>query len=232
MIQDPPALTIHRGFARPSQDSVRRLAGAQTGHVVDAMDGRGAVDAAVRPVAGTDPESAAFVGTAVTARAGPDDNLAVFGALDVARPGDVIAVTTEGWRGSALVGDMVTGMIRNRGCAALVTDGMVRDAAGVLATGLPVFCTGVTPNSPVRNGPAVVGTEISLGGVAIRAGDVLVGDRDGVVVVPRADLGAVVGRLDEILALEQAMEEQVSAGLELPDFYRALVDAGAVQYRD
>jgi len=123
-------------------------------------------------------------------------------------------------------------MIRNRGCAALVTDGMVRDVAGVLATGLPVFCRGMTPNSPARNGPGIVGKQISLGGVPVHAGDVVVGDRDGVVVVPRDELAVVVEKLDQIVELETAMEKRVREGLELPQFYRELVDAGAVEYQD
>ena len=87
MLDDPPLLTIKAGFQRPDPAKVAALKGAQTSHLVDAMDGRGALDWTIKPC---DPDNASFVGVAVTCHAYPADNLALFGAMELAQPGDVI----------------------------------------------------------------------------------------------------------------------------------------------
>src|SRR5690606_38009752 len=132
------------------------------------------------------PERSSLVGVAVTCHAGPADNLAVFGALDVVRKGDVIVAGTDAFMKTAVTGDLLLGMARNLGAAGFVTDGLVRDLAGIEGVGVPVYCAGLTANSPVRNGPGNVGFPVVIGDVTVAPGDIVVGDRDGVVVVPRA----------------------------------------------
>jgi len=209
MLDDPPIMTIREAFPRPPADKVAALAGAQTGHLVDCMDGRGALDWRIKPL---DPANATFCGVAITAFAYPADNLGVFGALEQARAGDVIVVANDAYTGTALVGDLVCGMMKNKGVAGFVTDGLARDRAGILATGLPVFCAGVSPNSPARTGPGTTNLPILLGGVSVSPGDVVVGDADGVVIVPQAMLDAVIARLKEIRTAEAAAEATVKAG--------------------
>src|SRR4051794_25081305 len=136
MLDNPPLLRIHRGHARPDPALVERFRGAQTSHLVDAMDGRGAMDWQIKPM---DPATAAFVGPALTAFAYPADVVGVFGALGEAQPGDVVVVANDGYRATAVVGDIVIGLMRNKGVAAFVTDGLARDRAGIVATGLPTF---------------------------------------------------------------------------------------------
>ena len=124
------------------------------------------------------------------------------------------------------------GMAKNKGVVALVTDGVVRDLEGLNAVGIPVFARGLTPNSPHKDGPGEIGTPISLGGVVIEAGDVLVGDVDGVVVVRRESLDAVIAALDGVKAKEAAMDSQVRAGANQPAWLeQAFADLG-VRYLD
>src|SRR6516225_6216660 len=183
MIIDPPLLTVRRNFPRPDASILTALTGAQTGHIVDAMEGRGALDATIKPI---DPRRAAFIGTALTCETGPSDNLAIFGALAIAEAGDVIVAASDAFAATAVIGDNLAMMARNRGVVALVTDGMVRDTPGIIAAGLPVFARGVTPNSCVRSGPGRIGQPIVCAGVAIDSGDV-----DGVVAVPRLRLDSI-----------------------------------------
>lgn len=227
MIQDPPLLTILKTWERPDPALVARLAGAMTGHVIDAMDGAGAMAAAIKPV---DPARAAFVGVALPCQTGPGDNLAVMGALALAQPGDVVVAAADGFAGSAIMGDNVAWMARNGGVVALVTDGVVRDAAGIREIGIPVFAAGVTPNSCARNGPGRVGLPVVCGGVAIGAGDVLVGDADGVVVVPCGLLASVVARLEQVLAAERALQARIAEGLTHMDAIAALLKSERVRY--
>ena len=85
---------------------------------------------------------------------------------------------------AAITGDLLLGMARNRGVAGFVTDGLVRDLVGILDVDIPVYCAGLTANSPARDGPGTVGLPIVLGGVRVDSGDIVVGDHERVVIVP------------------------------------------------
>jgi 4-hydroxy-4-methyl-2-oxoglutarate aldolase len=209
MIDNPPLLSIHRGFRRPDRALVEQFRGAQTSHLADAMDGRGALDYRIKPL---DPANATFVGPALTAFAYPADIVALFGALSEAEAGDVIVLANDAYTRTAVIGDIAAGMMKNKGVAAFVTDGLARDKAGIIAAGLPVFCQGIQPNSPAMNGPGVVGAAVTLGDVHIEPGDVIVGDADGVVVVPAGRLRQVLDRLAAVRAAEARTIALVSQG--------------------
>jgi 4-hydroxy-4-methyl-2-oxoglutarate aldolase len=222
MIEDPPLLQIRRKFARPSRLQIEALTGLQTGFVIDAMNGRGALDGRIKPIGG----SRGFCGAALPCHAGPNDNLAAFGALSIAEPGDVIVCAAEAFTESAVVGDLLLGMMRNRGVTAFVTDGFVRDIQGIRAVGLPCYAAGITPNSPARNGPGTVGLPIVVGGVAVNAGDIVIGDEDGVVIVPSTRIEQTIARLPAIRAAEAELDAKIKAGLEVPAFIQKLIEAG------
>jgi 4-hydroxy-4-methyl-2-oxoglutarate aldolase len=209
MIENPPVLTIHRGHRRPDRALIAAFRGAQTSHLADAMEGRGAVDWRIKPL---DPVNASFIGAALTAHAYPADFFAVAGAAIEAEPGDVIMCTNEHYTGTAVIGDLAAGMMRNKGVAAFVTDGLARDCAGIVAAGLPLFAMGVSPNSPASTGPGQVGAPVVLGGVQVCSGDIVVGDADGVVVIPLAQAEAVLARLRAVQAAEKAAADSVKAG--------------------
>ncbi len=226
MIKDPPLLRIRRGFTRPTEALLAGFAGIPTGYLVDAMNGSGCLDYRIKPLV---QRKTVMVGTAVTCQAGPSDNLALFGAVHAARKGDVLVAATDAYMGAAITGDLLLGMARNRGVAGLVTDGLVRDLVGILDVDIPVYCAGLTANSPARNGPGTVGLPIVLGGVRVDSGDIVVGDRDGVVIVPLAEATNVLGRLGGIKAAEASLEAKVKAGLEIPDFIQAIMELGRVE---
>lgn len=220
MLDNPPLLTLHRGHRRPPAALLDAFRGAQTSHLVDAMDGRGAMDWKIKPL---DPARADFVGPALTAFAYPADVVAVMGALAEAEPGDVIVVANDSYTGTAVIGDLVVGMMKNKGVAAFVTDGLARDKAGINATGLPVFATGVVPTSPAANGPGTVGAPVVCGGVPVRSGDIVVGDADGVVVVPVERAEMVLAALARVRAAEVKAVEAVEAGATDSEKVRKLV---------
>ena len=229
MLKDPPLLTIRRKFTRPRRELIAKLEGAQTGHIVDALLGRAALDHRIKPV---DPACAQFVGPAMTCQPGADDNLAILAAVALAEPGDVIVAAAEAFTDSAVVGDNVTMMAKNKGAVAIVIDGMARDSYGIVPVGLPVFARGITPNSCVRSGPGRVGLPIVCGGVAIEPGDIILGDRDGVVVIPQAKLEAVVVALEEIRRAEEETQKKIRAGLTQLDSIAALLKSDKVSYVD
>lgn len=227
MIKDPPLLTIKRGSARPVAALVEAFRGVPTGYLTDAMGGRGCLHPSIRPLL---PDKASLVGVAITCHCGPADNLGLFAALDEAEMGDVIVAGTDAYTTTSVTGDLLLGMARNKGVSGFVTDGMVRDIPGIEGVGLPVYCAGVTPNSPVRNGPGMVGFPLVIGDVIVHTGDIIVGDRDGVVVVPLAGAEAVLAKLPGIKAAERHLEDKVRAGLQIPDFIRTVLDSDRTVY--
>jgi len=202
MIENPPVLTIHRGHRRPDRALLEAFRGAATSHLVDAMEGRGAVDWRIKPL---DPANASFVGPALTAHSYPADIFGMVGAAMEAEPGDVIMCANEHYTGTAVIGDLAAGMMRNKGVAAFVTDGLARDRVGIVAAGLPLFAMGISPNSPASTGPGQVGAPVVLGGVHVCSGDIVVGDADGVVVVPRAKAAEVLKKAQDLDDTEHKM---------------------------
>jgi 4-hydroxy-4-methyl-2-oxoglutarate aldolase len=228
MIEDPPLLTVRRKFPRPTAEQLSALSGAPTGFVVDAMNGRGALDHRIKPV-GT---VGGFCGVALTCEAGPADCLAVCGALDEAKPGDVILCATDSFSATAVAGDLLIGMMKNVGVVAFVTDGLVRDVPGIRGVGLPCYAAGVTPNSPTKTGPGTIGFPIVIGGVAVSPGDIVLGDEDGVVVVPQALIDETIAHLGTIRRIEAALEMKIRAGLKRPDFLDGILKPGTVKVVD
>jgi 4-hydroxy-4-methyl-2-oxoglutarate aldolase len=226
MIKDPPLLKIRRGFNRPPAELLAEFAGVPTGHLVDAMGGRGCIDYRIKPLVQS---NKVMVGVAVTCHAGPADNLALFGALHVARKGDILVAATDAFTTTAITGDLLLGMAKNRGVVGLVTDGLIRDLIGVLGVGLPVYCAGTTANSPARNGPGTVGVPVVVGNVVIHSGDIVVGDGDGVVVVSLEEAQGVLNNLKDVRAAEAALEAKVKAGLEIPDFIETIIASDRVE---
>ena len=229
MIEDPPLLQIRRNFARPDAALLERFANVPTGHLVDAMDGRGALDYRVKPI---DPERASFVGSAVTCLCAPGDNLAIVTTLAVLQQGDAIVAATDSHSTLAVVGRRVSGMARNRGAVAIVTDGLARDTPGIRQNGVPVFCAGVTPNSAAASGPGTVGQPVVVGGVAVQSGDIVVGDVDGVVIVPLARAAEVLQRLEAVRAREADLAQKLAAGLGVPRRVTELLASPRVKFLD
>ena len=228
MIEEPPLLTVRERRPRPTRQQLDALIDTPTGFLVDAMAGRGALPADIRHVCpGELPIR--LCGPALTCRCGPADVLAVFAALGEVRDGDVLVAATGGWRGSAVIGDRVMGMLRNAGGQGFVTDGLVRDVAGIRGVGLPLLCAGVSPNSPFAQGPGEIGLPIQLGDVAIDSGDVVVADEDGAVVVPFARLDEVIDALATVRRLEAALDAEVANGLIMPESTRELMAGDRVR---
>jgi len=229
MIVDPPVLSIRRNFERTEEAMIARFRGMPTSAVADAMGGRGALHHAIKPI---DPRNCTFAGCALTCETGASDNLAILAALAVARAGDVIVAASEGFEGAAVIGDNVALMARNQHVAALVIDGMARDAKGIADAQVPVFARGLTPNSCVRSGPGRVGVTIIAGGVAVEAGDLVIGDLDGVVIVPRRTAAAVAARLTEIIRAETKLQAEIIAGATELEAIAQLLKSDRVDYLD
>jgi 4-hydroxy-4-methyl-2-oxoglutarate aldolase len=225
---EPAKLAIRHEFPRPTASQVKALEHAPTGWLVDALGRRGALPHWIRPLS----EKAKFIGTALTVRTRPVDNLAPYAALKFAKPGDVLVVAVDGSDTASVLGDILLGMAKNAGIVAAVTDGTVRDIAGINAVGIPTFARALSPNSPFKDGPGEVGLPITLGGVVIQAGDIIAGDVDvdGVVVVPRSDASLIAKELEAIADKEAKMEAAVASGAKYPAWLDDVLKHPTVRY--
>lgn len=219
-------LTIRKNFARPAAEVVEQFVGIPTGYVADVQGRRGALDCGIKPMFDLPP----FAGPAVTVKTVPDDNLAPYAALDVLKAGDVVVITTSDWTGSPVVGDLLAAMFRNIGVIGIVTDGAVRDLAGLSEVGIPVYARGVTANAPQKNGPGSVGLDISISGVVIRSGDLIVGDRDGIVVLPQDKIPQALDGINAIKEKENKIESQIAEGMTMPDWLKEMLAGNRAQY--
>lgn len=208
MIGDPVALVIHRKIQRAPHALVRRFAKAQTSFIADAQQGFNCLHHSIKPL---NPKHR-FAGTAITASGGPRDNLAAMAMLDYVEKGDVLVIATGADESGAVIGDHWAAVAKQLGAVAVVTDGLARDADGIDRLGPPTFARGISPNAGYRNGPGEVNGTVALGGVSVRPGDIVVGDRDGVVVIARESAADVAEQLELVKKAEVQTEKLVKQG--------------------
>ena len=152
--------------------------------------------------------SGGLAGVALTVRSRPGDNLMLHKAIDMAEPGDVIVVDAGGDLTNALMGELMLAYALKRGVAGFVLNGAIRDVDAFVKTNLPTFAVGVTHRGPYKDGPGEINVAISLEGMVIEPGDIVIGDADGVLSVPLGDAEDI---LRKTLAKQDAETRQMQA---------------------
>lgn len=194
-------ITARRDWPRPAEAAWAPLRGASSSSLCDGQGRRGALPAAIRPVTA----AKAFAGPALTVQCRPRDNAAALAALDWVRRGDVMVLGNDGHDGAALLGANFVALARARGAAAIVCDGPARDIDELDALGLPVFSRGIMPGGPFKTGPGLIGFPVAIGPVVVSSGDIVVGDRDGVVIVRQEEIATAIIGYHSIRAREAEM---------------------------
>lgn len=176
-----------------------------------------------------------LLGTAITVKAPMGDNLMLHLAMDYARPGDIIVVDGEHCLGRSLMGEMMIHYAIERGIAGFIVDGAVRDVDAMINAPIPIYTAGVTPEGPYKNGPGEVNVPIACGGQVVFPGDILVGDKDGIVVI-RPEYARELAEVSlkkhasEENRLKEAMEKGVSSAPGHYDKFRRIADKIGVQF--
>lgn len=153
-----------------------------------------------------------MVGPALTIRARPGDNLMIHKGLNLAREGDIVVISNESDRSQSLLGAIIVAYARSKKLGGIVVDGPIRDVDEIAALGIPVYATGSTPGGPYKEGPGEVNTPISCGGVSVSPGDIVLGDSDGVIVIPRKDASRVLEEAREFAKLDAAKMQAALEG--------------------
>lgn len=186
-------------------EAYRDLPAANVSDVMNRMPGLGH---RLRPMH----QAGGLVGPALTVRGRPGDNLMLHKAIDLAQPGDVIVHDGGGDLTNALIGELMVAHAKQRGVAGIVIYGAVRDSAALWEIGLPVYALGVTHKGPYRDGPGEIGFAIGIEGSIIEPGDLVIGDRDGVLAVPRVMATDILNLARGKSEAEHAQLEKTIAG--------------------
>jgi 4-hydroxy-4-methyl-2-oxoglutarate aldolase len=186
MSSNPP--DIIRNFERVPAHIVAQAAQFQPAILADVAGRRGAMHGRIKALR----PRMKLAGPAFTVEVRPGDNLMIHAAIAMARPGDVLVIDGKGDQGSALMGTIMMTACQKLGIAGVVMDGACRDSLEIDEMNYPVFCVGTNPNGPTKNIAGRLGHPVSVGNVTVRAGDFVIADGDGVVVVEREKIEALL----------------------------------------
>ena len=211
-----PGFRIRLDFNRPSKDIIKTFSHFETPDISDMLNRMYAMNPGIRNMANNE----SICGPACTVKVFPGDNLMVHKVLDVAKPGDIVVIDASSSQSNAVLGDLISRKAKYRGIAAFVIDGLIRDLPDVSQVGLPVFARGETPIGPLHRGPGEINYPVSCGGIVVNAGDIIVGDASGVVVV-RQEFAE--DTLKHLCAQKKSMESYVN-NVKKGDFSNQWVD--------
>lgn len=179
---------VRRNYPCVSPELVRSAAELPASILADVYGRRGTVSGRVAALA----PSMRVAGPALTVEVRPGDNLMIHAALSIARPGDVIVVDGKGDQTCALIGEIMVSQAIAIGVAGMVLDAAIRDTDALRAKGFPVWSAGFNPCGPTKRVPGRVNHPISLGGITVNPGDLVIGDADGVVVIERERVAEMI----------------------------------------
>lgn len=195
---------IRREWERPAREAVELFRDMPVANIDDCMNRTAAAVWELKPL-----NSAKLLGSAFTVKVPEGDNLMFHKAMDMAVPGDVICIDAGGDARRAILGEIMASYCKKRGIAGIVVDGSVRDADELAAMDFPVYARGAVPNGPYKNGPGEIGTVISLGGIIIHPGDIIVGDGDGILAIRPED----AAELSKQVRAVQEKEKKLMRGI-------------------
>jgi len=221
----PPVVIT--GIRRADAATIDALGAHGVATVHEAMGRSGLVGPTLRPIQ----DGVRVAGSAVTVLCAPGDNLMIHAAVEQCRKGDVLVVTTTAPSLDGSFGELFATTLRYRGVRGLVTTGGVRDVADLRTMGFPVWSAAVNAQGTVKATPGSVNVPITVGGVTVRAGDVIVADDDGVLCVPREDAETALKASDARLEKEAASRAAYQAGglsLDRNNLRPVLADLGVI----
>jgi 4-hydroxy-4-methyl-2-oxoglutarate aldolase len=219
---------IVRHIQRPDVQAVKLLGELGVATVHEAQGRTGVMLPYMRPIY----LAARVSGPAVTVSCHPGDNLMIHAAVEVCKPGDVLVVVTHSESTDGMFGDLLATSCQAHGVAGLIIDAGVRDTAEITEMNFPVWAKAISAQGTVKASPGSVNVPVVCAGALVNPGDVIVGDADGVVVVPRATAADVAKAGDQRRSKEEKTRERLAKGELGVEFYglRAKLKELGVEY--
>lgn len=194
----------------PDRKLVEEFRELPAANVADTMGRSCALTSEIRLI--SSPKQA-MAGVALTVKARPGDNLMLHKALNIAEEGDVIIVSNDGDRTHSLMGEiMAVYASHTKKIAGIVLDGPIRDIEEISQMDMPLYATGSTPGGPYKEGPGEVNVPISIGNIAVMPGDIILGDKDGVIIIPRKDAPEILEAARKYAVLDAGKVEAAKNG--------------------
>ncbi|BAQ11620.1 putative dimethylmenaquinone methyltransferase [Bacillus sp. OxB-1] len=153
-----------------------------------------------------------LLGTAFTVKTRPGDNLMVHKAIDMAIPGEVIVVDAGGDTTNAIIGEIMQRIAKKKGIAGIVINGAIRDSLAIKSDTFPVYAKGVTHRGPYKDGPGEINVPISLNGMIVHPGDLIIGDEDGLVAIPMEEVNNVLRKAKAMAKKEEEIFNAIEQG--------------------
>jgi 4-hydroxy-4-methyl-2-oxoglutarate aldolase len=195
--------------ARLQPEQVRRFLELGAATIYEAQGQRGAICASIKPI----DISMSLAGPALTVDCGPADNLMLHAALSHACPGDILVADARGFTDAGAWGDILTAAAQKVGVAGLVINGAVRDAAAIVTMGFPVFAKGLSIRGTSKLYKGSIGESVDVAGTIVNNGDIIVGDRDGLVVIAADELEESLSLAESRDRKEAGFREKISEGV-------------------
>lgn len=202
---------IVRDFTRVSPDIVKRASKYPSSIFADVAGRRGALDGRIAPLT----RSTRLAGAAFTVELRPGDNLMIHAAMQIAKPGDVLVIDGKGDTTCALMGIIMMNACKQLGIAGVVMDAAVRDSEELVEMGFPVYSVGANPNGPTKFVPGRLNHPVSVGGVTVNPGDLVIGDGDGVTIIERDKAPFLLDLAEKKVSDEKARIATIQQGKEL-----------------
>lgn len=199
---------INEDFPRPAPELVQQFADIPTSILSDSMNRFQAMDAGIQPLR----ENTTLLGVAFTVQAMESCNWEAHHALALAKPGDVLVIAARGGMNNAVWGHVMTAAAKVRGLAGVVIDGCIRDTAENRADTLPIYCRGSAAGGPHKGWRGNINVPVACAGVVVNPGDLIVGDDDGVVVIPQAKAHDVLAEAKTRIAGEEEWYRRIATG--------------------
>lgn len=199
---------VHHTISRADASIIEGFREIWTSTASDSMGRHGAMSSEIRPITA----GLRFVGSAFTVQNYPNDNLTTHKALLMAEPGDVLVIDEGPGNSTGSFGHNMSLQATARGVIALVSNGCMRDLALLRRDGFCAFCRGFSPRSAQKSTPGSVNVPVSVGGLVVRPGDIVIGDDDGVAVIPLDDAERVLEIARKRMQMEFTQADNIRKG--------------------
>ena len=196
-------------FKRPPEKLITAFSNFGAATVYEAAGRIGSADPAIKPL----DTGVRLLGAALTVRCHPKDNLMLHKALQIAQPGDIIVAATDGYPNAGYFGDLMATSAMARQVGGLAIDGCVRDSAEIIEMGFPIFCRGTCMRGTVKKTLGSVNHPVLFGDVVVNPGDLVLGDDDGMVIIPQSKMQAVLEATRQRIEKEKGKAAALKQGV-------------------
>ena len=222
---------VIKNFTRPEEALLQEYRNLDVSTIYEAQGKQNIMDSGLKPII----TNKTIVGPAVTVTCQAGDNLMIHAAIEVCKPGDIVVITTQGDCLAGMIGELIVTALMKKGVQGVIIDSGIRDVRQIRDLDFPIWTRAVLSQGTTKIKGGWVNASTVCGGVAVEAGDMIVADDDGVVVIKKEDLLSTLNASKARLEKEKSTKEKIDSGKISLDFYNlrpVLEKEGVVYYEN